>query len=408
MRKILLFSLFLTLGLVLSQMMPTLLGSHYESFTAAPKVMLYICLAFIMINVGREFEVDKAHWRSYIGDFAIALSAAVLPWLLVSCYYVFALLPSVYHGSWEAWKENLMLGLFSAPTSAGILFAMLAAIGLSRSWVYKKIQVLAIFDDLATIVLMIPLQIIMVGAQWQMGAVMGIVVILLVFGWNRMNSFNVRQDWQTILGAASLLILATWALNYAFHIHLEVLLPAFVMGMVMKHRHIDTPGERRAESTISFLFMFLVGLGMPYFLGGGTTADDTSICGAQPMLSWGAIAVHVLIVSFLSNLGKMVPLFCYRDRTLRERLALSVGMFTRGEVGTGIIFIAIGYNIGGSVLIISVLTIVLNLLLTGIFVAWVKRLALKAYSHPAILELKEHLHTHHESLEEHNKHLHEQ
>ena len=38
----------------------------------------------------------------------------------------------------------------------------------------------------------------------------------------------------------------------------------------------------------------------------------------------------------------------YRDRKLSERLALSIGMFTRGEVGAGIIFIALGYNLGRS------------------------------------------------------------
>lgn len=47
-------------------------------------------------------------------------------------------------------------------------------------------------------------------------------------------------------------------------------------------------------------------------------------------------------------------------------------MFTRGEVGAGVIFIAIGYNLGGPALVISVLTLVLNLILTGIFVVWVK------------------------------------
>ena len=86
-----------------------------------------------------------------------------------------------------------------------------------------------------------------------------------------------------------------------------------------------------------------------------------------------------LIVSLLSNLGKLFPVFFYRDRKLSERLALSIGMFTRGEVGAGVIFIALGYNLGGPVLIVSVLTIVLNLILTGGFVLLVKRLALKAY-----------------------------
>jgi hypothetical protein len=51
-------------------------------------------------------------------------------------------------------------------------------------------------------------------------------------------------------------------------------------------------------------------------------------------------------------------------------------MFTRGEVGAGVIFIALGYNIGGAALLISVLTLVLNLILTGGFVLIVKRLVL--------------------------------
>ena len=48
-------------------------------------------------------------------------------------------------------------------------------------------------------------------------------------------------------------------------------------------------------------------------------------------------------------------------------------------MGACVIFIALGYNLGGAVLIVSVLTIGLNLILTGGFVLLVKRLALKAY-----------------------------
>ena len=69
----------------------------------------------------------------------------------------------------------------------------------------------------------------------------------------------------------------------------------------------------------------------------------------------------------------------YRNHSIKERLALSIGMFTRGEVGAGVIFIALGYNIGGAVLLISVLTLVLNLILTGGFVLIVKRLAINTY-----------------------------
>jgi hypothetical protein len=85
-----------------------------------------------------------------------------------------------------------------------------------------------------------------------------------------------------------------------------------------------------------------------------------------------------MVVTALSNIGKMVPMFFYKERSLTERLALSIGMFTRGEVGAGIIFVSIGYGLGGPLLVISLLTILSNLILTGGFVVIVKRLALKA------------------------------
>ena len=163
--------------------------------------------------------------------------------------------------------------------------------------------------------------------------------------------------------------------------HIEVLLPAFVFAMLMKHRDHDTPAERRAATGISFLFMLLVGMSMPLVTGSAASdaaAAAGSVTAAQPMMPWGVLLLHVAAVSALSNLGKLVPVFFYRDRKLSERLALSVGMFTRGEVGAGVIFIALGYSLGGPALIISVLTLVLNLILTGGFVVWVKRLALRS------------------------------
>ena len=53
-------------------------------------------------------------------------------------------------------------------------------------------------------------------------------------------------------------------------------------------------------------------------------------------------------------------------------------MFTRGEVGAGIVFIALGYGLGGPLLAISLLTILTNLMLTGFFVVIVKALTMKA------------------------------
>lgn len=390
MRKVLSFSAFLMAGLLVSQYLPVWAGGNYNAVKAVSNVLLYVCLSFIMINVGREFEVDKSRWQTYAKDYGVAMATAAMPWFLIAIYYVFVLLPPEYWNSWEAWKENLLLSRFAVPTSAGILFTMLAAIGLKTSWVYKKIQVLAIFDDLDTILLMIPLQIMMIGLRWQLLVIVFIVFLLLSFGWKQLGKYDWRQDWKAILVYSAVVFACTQAVyliskhlyGEAGSIHIEVLLPAFVLGMVMKHKEHDTPAERKVSTGISFLFMFLVGMSMPRFLGvdfAEASLGQHSVTGSQEMMSWGMIMLHVLIVSLLSNIGKLFPVFFYKDRKFSERLALSIGMFTRGEVGAGVIFIALGYSLGGPALIISVLTIVLNLILTGIFVLWVKKLALLSY-----------------------------
>ena len=267
------------LGLVVSQLLPGWLGEAHAAFKAATDTLLYVCLGFIMINVGREFEIDKSRWRSYTADYFIAMATAALPWLLIVLYYIFVLLPPSLWGSAEAWKENLLLSRFAAPTSAGILFTMLAALHLKSSWIYRKIQVLAIFDDLDTILLMIPLQILMIGLKWQMFAIVGVVAVLLAVGWRWQATWDVKQDWRRILGLSVAVCAVTQGLYLATShwfghdnsIHIEVLLPAFVVGMLMKHRHIDTAAERRVATGISFFFMLLVGLSMPLVTGAGSS-----------------------------------------------------------------------------------------------------------------------------------------
>ena len=384
MKKVLSFSAMLMLGLLLSQLLPEALGANYETTRHGIEILLGVCLAFIMINVGREFEVDKSNIKAYAKDYLVAMLAAAMPWLLIALYYIFVLMPTDWWSQGQVWKESLLLSRFAAPTSAGILFTMLAAIGLQKSWIYKKIQVLAIFDDLDTILLMIPLQIAMIGMQWQMGVILVVVVMLLWIGWNKMSSYAFRSDWKSLLVYSALVYGATYVIyiltDHFFgeegSVHIEVLLPAFVLGMVMKHGCTASKADDRAASFISLLFMLLVGMSMPLIHMEDTPAQTNSIIASLPMLSWGSIALHVVMVSLLSNIGKLTPMLFYRDRSLKERLALSVGMFTRGEVGAGVIFIALGYHIGGPILLISVLTLVLNLILTGGFVLIVKRLAL--------------------------------
>ena len=57
MRKIILFSLFLIIGLIGSQTIPTFLDpASFGKLKAFFDALLYICLAFIMINMKKEFK----------------------------------------------------------------------------------------------------------------------------------------------------------------------------------------------------------------------------------------------------------------------------------------------------------------------------------------------------------------
>jgi hypothetical protein len=389
MKKVVAFSLMLMLGLVLSQLLPSYMGAMYGDVKHVVELMLGVCLAFIMINVGREFEIDKSNVRIYVKDYLVAMLAAALPWIFIALYYIFVIMPSEWWGRGDVWTETLLLSRFAAPTSAGILFSMLAAMNLQKSWIYQKAQTLAIFDDLDTIILMVPLQVAMIGEMnWQMVAMLTTIFVMFFVGWRYMSRLNVSEKWYAIIIYAILVYGSTlfiYAVTDHFFgekgaIHIEVLLPAFIFGMIINYHHIGGKVEEGVAMTISLIFMLLVGMSMPLIdMGGATTTEGAdSIIATIPMMSGGEIALHVLAVTLLSNLGKLAPMLFYRDRSLTERLALSVGMFARGEVGAGVIFIALGYNIGGPILLISVLTLVLNLILTIGFVYVVKHLALKS------------------------------
>ena len=60
--------------------------------------------------------------------------------------------------------------------------------------------------------------------------------------------------------------------------------------------------------------------------------------------------------------------------SLKARLALSIGMWPRGEVGAGVIVIAMGLGIGGTMIFIATLALALNLALTGFFILVIRRL----------------------------------
>ena len=129
MQKVLLYSILLFIGLGLSQPLPAVLGDAQDTISTLVRVLTMTGLAFIMIHVGFEFHIDKTRLRDYGKDYLIAFTAASFPWIFVTCYFVFAMLPPDVWSNFSAWKETLLAGRFAAPTSAGVLFSMLAAAG---------------------------------------------------------------------------------------------------------------------------------------------------------------------------------------------------------------------------------------------------------------------------------------
>ncbi len=402
MRLVVLFSVLLVLGMVLSQVLPEIAGPVYQQLSRAITVLTMMGLAFIMIHVGYEFELDKSNLRQYGWDYVVAATAAAFPWIFAAAYFVFFILPQNMWNSWDAWRESLLVGRFAAPTSAGVLFSMLAAAGLSATWLFRKVRILAIFDDLDTVLLMIPLTIMIAGWSWSMLVLVIAMIAMLWIAWAYLHSVRLPVSWPWVLGYAAGIALGCEAIYLASKlvlevgVHMEVLLPAFVLGCIMARPpgtdpHIDdtreghqegpeSPTEQRVARIVSGLFMVLVGLNMPQISSSPTanTAEDQTgltIFSSQPAMGWDMLLLHVLVLTVLINLGKMFPLCCYRrEASLRERLAVCVGLWPRGEVGAGILTLSLSYGIGGPAVTIAMLCLALNLLLTGLYIVAVHRL----------------------------------
>ena len=200
MKKVLVYSTLLVAGLAVSQMLPSLVGDSYAALADVIRVMTMIGLSFIMIHVGYEFDIDKSNLRQYGVDYLVAFTAATFPWLFVTLYFVFVLLPPDAWGQLQAWKETLLAGRFAAPTSAGVLFSMLLAAGLGATWVFRKARILAIFDDLDTVLLMIPLKMLMVGLAWQLGVIVVVMAALLIMGFVLLHKVRIPVSWPWVLG----------------------------------------------------------------------------------------------------------------------------------------------------------------------------------------------------------------
>ncbi|MFZ5980652.1 MAG: sodium:proton antiporter [Candidatus Zixiibacteriota bacterium] len=388
MKKVLLFSILLVIGLVLSQYF-YIFGEAEETARLVVRILTMWLLGFIMIHVGYEFEIDKTRLKSYVVDYGVAATAAGFPWIMVALYFMFVMLPSDTWGRFDSWTDVLLASRFAAPTSAGVLFSMLAAAGLSGTWFFKKTRILAIFDDLDTVLLMIPLKMLIVGLRWQLGVIVLIMIVLLWVAWKYLHKIKLPVSWPWVLTYAAVITVVSeiiykvsMLVDDVVPIHIEVLLPAFVLGSILAHPkghdpHCDdcheghqegpeTREEQKVSTIVSSGFMVMVGLSMPPFMA--TFAGNANV-------NTITILLHVLGVTILANLGKMFPLFVYRkEASLKERLAIGIGMWPRGEVGAGVLVISLSYGISGYMVTVAALSLALNLLLTGVFILIVKRL----------------------------------
>src|SRR5262245_12486857 len=329
MKRVITYSVLLIAGMALSQL------ATVQMFATTITALTMIFLAYIMIEVGMEFDIDKSRLSSYAVDYGIAMAAAAVPWLCVALYFwwFFSL----------GFKEALLVGRFASPTSAGILFTMLAAAGLAATWVYKKARVLAIFDDLDTVLLMIPLKMILIGFQPKLLMLVLVVCLFLAAAYFCIHWLRAPTTNPWIAVYALLVWAVTYGFDYVTDLHLEVLVPAFVLGCIIKSDHLHGSaeyGESRAQidtrpSAGAILdwavkggFMLLAGMALPPIELGG--------------ISIGIVVAHVILITIASNIGKCVPLMAYGDEaSLRDRLALSIAMFPRGEVGIGVLLVSL-------------------------------------------------------------------
>jgi len=94
-----------------------------------------------------------------------------------------------------------------------------------------------------------------------------------------------------------------------------------------------------------------------------------------------------VILTIPSNLGKTFPAFCYRREAHRpHRLAVAIGMWPRGEVGAGVLVLSLSYGIGGPIVTVAMLSLALNLALTGVFILILKEFIKGVPESPAVLQ----------------------
>lgn len=356
MHKIFIYSLLLIIGIAVSQ---TIHLAPYQSYL---HFFILTLLAYIMIELGIEFDLNKKNLKGYGKDYLIAMTAAAFPWLFCGAYFFLFFDLTI--------QQSALIARFAAPTSTGLLFAMLMAAGLASTWLFKKVRILAIFDDLDTVLFIIPLQLVYIGPQLQIIFILLSTILLLIVAYRYLHRVPLPTNKLYIFIYALLLTSCIEFLKAVDVLDLEILLPAFVLGCILQAppKKIDQPFFIRFDNSLKFIYMFLVGCSLAKISFGH--------------LSWGILLLHVIMLTILANLGKLFPMLCYKkEASLRERAALSIAMWPRGEVGAGVLMIATQYQLPPIALELAGLSLTLNLALSGAFiylVIWLMKKPLKS------------------------------
>merc|ERR1712206_35423 len=213
------------------------------------------------------------------------------------------------------------------------------------------------------------------------------------------HKFVIPHSWPWVLMYAFIIGTALWLLegltrefsHCTWIFVIAVLIPSFTLGCItydpkmetsQSYKHIEIELteefiERQEyidshapcmETFMGCAFMFFVGLSMPSL---------TALNG----LTTSAVIVHVGALNILMLLGKMVIYFFYSNETNKTmRLALSLAMCPRGEIGASVIIITIqtlSGKINPAYLGIVVWTVIMNLVLSCGLIVYVKKLASK-------------------------------
>eukprot|EP00931_Biecheleriopsis_adriatica_P089773 TRINITY_DN63855_c0_g1_i1.p1 TRINITY_DN63855_c0_g1~~TRINITY_DN63855_c0_g1_i1.p1 ORF type:complete len:484 (-),score=110.48 TRINITY_DN63855_c0_g1_i1:65-1459(-) len=403
--RLVLFCCNLFIGLIFSQLIPDWMDSEtYSTWKHVVKFITMCCVSYIMFHVGLEFELDKSNLRQYTVEYGVACTAAGFPWVFCALYFMFALGPDFN----LEWKAALIAARFAAPTSAGILFTMLEAAGMKETWLFKKARILAIFDDIDTLLLMVPLKAVYVGLKWELSIDLIFVAILCVVMYVFLHRIHLSLEWPALMlyaiGIATFCELVHFFSSdptvdphdLADTLHLEVLLPSFTLGAIAFHDPDNheppkmtlarmIPGDK-IKTCLSAVFMVLVGFSMPplfsdkHDLGGGHRRLAASSHGDshanEPKMGMDMIMLHVFVCTCLMNLGKTFPALCYRKEVnWKTRLALAVAMMPRGEVCAGIIVNALALGISGPSMTIAIFCLAFNMMMVSGFIFIVKSLA---------------------------------